>query len=546
MKLAGKILGAELAAPIAGARVTFKNQEQSSVHQAISREDGYWCLETDEYEGLLHFSAQGFVDKHIPVKDCPNVVRLLEDNLIGYQDKLWFNPGEKVNAYIHSSNSYEAKLFRHGLKKECVLDCGKQCSFIQSIPNGFFVDNGVEWEPTLKYTIPYNARPGLYSLLLSSKEDEEFAIPMIVSTPSKSHNSRSKLLVLASTNNWLSYNIWGGRSRYRNFENQSSDDFIGIDKPALKSRLKSLIASILPVTVKEFIKHTLLKKSLEAKAWQFHRLSIKRPFTNCALEQNTVFAPFTNHLAAGEWRVLAWLEREGFEYDIISGYELHNNPDLVSKYKALIFSTHCEYWSRKMYEGVLKYHNNNGLWIINISGNTMYREVDFYKDGSHRCTSLRFSRSVADEAQLLGVRFSMSDYSTCAKYKITAPLHWAFKGIPVNPKFPYFGGMSLNQNTTKKTKRYDPGRPGLLNGLQGLGASGWETDKIANNAPSDMKLIAKGCNKSGGANMVVREPRGSRGGMFTASSLVFGGALLIDEVASMLVNNILERALNEE
>ncbi len=95
-----------------------------------------------------------------------------------------------------------------------------------------------------------------------------------------------------------------------------------------------------------------------------------------------VCRPFINHLGGAEWRVLAWLERENINYDVISGAELHNNPSLLKNYQALLLSTHSEYWTRKMYQGLKFYHEQKGLWVINISGNSIYREIEFYQDGS--------------------------------------------------------------------------------------------------------------------------------------------------------------------
>lgn len=196
-----------------------------------------------------------------------------------------------------------------------------------------------------------------------------------------------------------------------------------------------------------------------------------------------------------------------------------------------------------MYEGIKAYHEQNGLWLVNISGNTMFREVEFFEDGSTRCVSLSFAESCADETQLLGVRFSESDYGTCAPYKIIQPDHWAFDTVPFRRQHQTFGGLSLNQNVPQTYDRYDPGRPGLPNGLEGMGASGWETDKLSKTAPDDIEVIAKGTNRWGGADMVIREPDKNRGGMFSASSLTFSGALLIDNVASTIVRNVLSKAL---
>jgi hypothetical protein len=106
-----------------------------------------------------------------------------------------------------------------------------------------------------------------------------------------------------------------------------------------------------------------------------------------------------------------------------------------------------------------------------------------------------------------------------------------------------FGASSLNRNTPKTRSRYDPGRPGLEQGLKGAGASGWEMDKVSDTAPRDVTVIAKGLNSQGGADMVVREMSGKRGGMFSASSVTFSGCLLIDDAASTVVKNVVCKAL---
>ncbi|MCW8930057.1 MAG: hypothetical protein OQL19_07475, partial [Gammaproteobacteria bacterium] len=309
-------------------------------------------------------------------------------------------------------------------------------------------------------------------------------------------------------------------------------------KRLLYIKFSAILAKTLPVKVIDIIK-TMIK--YQPPSWKFKKLTIKRPYSNCLLEGSSVYLPFTNHLASAEWRLLAWLERENINYDLISGFELHKNPEVLSQYNALILSSHCEYWTREMYDAVYKSHTNNHLWLLNLSGNTMYREIEFYPDGSTRCVSLSFAQSYADESQLTAVRFSMNDYGTCAPYKILKPEHWCFKGIPINKNYPIFGEKSLLQNTLQSSNRYDPGRPGLASGLTGSGASGWETDKLTTTAPKDSILIAKGMNKGGGADMIIREPYGHRGGLFTASSITFGSSLLIDYTASELLKNILSK-----
>lgn len=472
---------------------------------------------------IIRFQKDGYVAKEFKADELPSKIRLLEDKLIGYQVKLWFLPGEQIKAFIHAPELFTAKIFRHGLQKKLSLDLGHFPPQQQQVPDKHFVEDGLNWRASIEYTMPHDAIPGIYSLLLQSK-NEKFAIPFIVSTPPSKYGKRSKILVLASTNTWQSYNLWGGRSRYRNFEDGLTE---GVATPSTISSIKATIGPLLPEFIKKSIR-ILLRENRERISWMFKKLTIKRPFTNCGLEEDNPFRPFTNHLAAGEWRLLAWLEREGYNYDIIPGYELHNNPELLKNYRCLILNTHCEYWTREMYDGLKKFHEEENGWILNISGNSIYREIEFFSDGSTRCVSLSFKDSCEDETQILGVRFSSSDYATCAPYKILKPNHWVFQRVPI-PKSKVFGGLSLNQNTQ--------------NTLDGVGASGWETDKLCKSSPRDIKLVAKGLNSKGGADMVVRESNGKRGGMFSASSIVFGSCLLIDNTSSIIVKNVLSRAL---
>ena len=121
------------------------------------------------------------------------------------------------------------------------------------------MESGLSWVPDVFLLNPPNVKPGLYSLLLESDNQHKFAIPFIVSTPKTNYGKDSKLLVLASTNTWQSYNLWGGRSRYRNFEEGCSSDFMDKNRLNLKQIFKYLFG-FSPFSIKSFIKQTILKK----------------------------------------------------------------------------------------------------------------------------------------------------------------------------------------------------------------------------------------------------------------------------------------------
>jgi len=543
MEWKGSVRGADQCLPLAGVDVVARDAGLNELGRAQSNAAGEWELTTSQQPRDFRFSHRGFDDKIVASSSLKETTRLLESSLVGYYDKLWFYPGESLAARVYSPQDFQSRLFRHGIRREEVLDLGTTGRTIQEIPDDWFVETGVNWDETLRYQIPPDARPGLYSLNCKSDSDE-FAIPMIVSTPPEQRGVTSKLLVVASTTTWQAYNFWGGRNLYRSCEDCLPVD-VPLSRPSRALRFKSKLKANLPQPILGLLRRMLGKEATPSEPeWRFQRLSGLRPCTNAALEQTDPLLPFMNHLAAGEWRLLAWLEKQAIPYDIVSCHELHLDPNLLQNYRAVLLNTHSEYWSRKMYKGLRKFHLEQRGWLLNISGNSIFREVELDAEGGLRCVGMSFAETCADETEILCVRHTDSDNGSCAPFRILRPEHWAFANAPLAADL-VFGKRSLNQNTRDQKVHFDAARLGLREFLDGEGASGWETDKRSRTAPKDAIVIAKGQNPFGGADMVIREPGDTRGGLFSASSITFSGSLLIDDVASTLVQNVIHRALHE-
>ncbi len=545
----GYVKNASLCLPIEGALVEGLNKHNKIISSCYSDSDGFWSLDDTAKISKIRFQKEGYVTKEISAtKNVSKIVRLIENQIIGYTEKLWFLPGEKICFYIHSVSEYTAQLYRNGIKTEKLVDFGIQKPYRQVVPDSYFVAEGLNWVKSIEFQIPDNFRPGLYTLHLQliNQPANEYNLTFLISTKPENYGKESDLLVLASSNTWQAYNIWGGRSRYRNFEDPIITN--------LTTRLREFIIKYFPEPIKNQVRkiiksHIVVTQKDHPDAWEFRPLSLKRPHPNCSINQRDVLTPFTSHLAEGEWRLLAWLEQNNFAYDFVSGFELHRDPNILSKYKAVILSTHCEYWSKQMFEQLIKFHQNGGA-ILNLSGNSIYREVEFDHLGNMHCVSLRFSESVADESALLGVRFDMKGYQTSAPFKVIKPDHWIFNGVDLTAG-DTFSESSLNKPFASKNKlsNYDPTKPGIniKNKFKKDGGSGWETDKITKTAPDDVQLLAKGTNPhKGGADMIIREPNDGRGIVFSASSITFGGSLLIDSKSAIIVKNLLKKVLKSE
>lgn len=86
-----------------------------------------------------------------------------------------------------------------------------------------------------------------------------------------------------------------------------------------------------------------------------------------------------SHLMRADRFPQAWLEREGYRYDIISDVDLHRNPGMLAGYKVFVVVGHNEYWSLPMYRGLEKYLKGGGNLVV-LSGNTMGWRVSFNDD----------------------------------------------------------------------------------------------------------------------------------------------------------------------
>lgn len=81
-----------------------------------------------------------------------------------------------------------------------------------------------------------------------------------------------------------------------------------------------------------------------------------------------------SHLMRGERFTHTWLEKQGYDFDVITNLDLHRDPGLLDGYKALIINGHDEYWSAKMYDGLDRYLKNGGATAV-LSGNTMFWRI---------------------------------------------------------------------------------------------------------------------------------------------------------------------------
>lgn len=530
---------------LCGVQIEFQQAGQTrAVVQSTPRGAVVAELPPGEYEVTLVHPGHGSkrVTLALPQAE-PHQFRLLADGLLGYVWPREVKTGERSEFRVHSSEPYRLSLWRYGWKREFVrllgwFDEHGPRATVQITPDGDYTQTGVHWN-SVGYGSPHHTqfitgpeRSGLYYLhAVQESSGRFFSFPWVVA-PAR---PRAPIAVLAATNTWLAYNNFGGRSNY-------------------------VCADRLPPTPTVNARQDLVRytQADSFSEWgrpdeEYQPLSFERPEPGNAVgEHEEVTDPIRGRLPCGmapaEWRLLGWLEREGFDYDYYSEAHLHFGELDLDAYRVLMISVHPEYWSREMYQKVKRWVFDRGGRLMYLGGNGLNCEVEFLgrdrlrfktflppaapgragaadpRDPSVTLES-RMHRTLESEASLLGVVWTESGVMTAAPYEVRDASHWVFAGTGLK-NGDLFGQASLHER------------------IHG-GASGHETDKLSPHSPPAATVLAKGTNpEEGGAEMVCFETAGG-GAVFSAGSISYVHSLLVDEPLSRLTANVVARFLEK-
>jgi N,N-dimethylformamidase len=524
---------------LADVLLEFMRGEESVTVRSTPRGAVYADLTPGAYRVTLAKEGYGAKTVEVHVKQGePYAFRLLSNRLLGYVWPKWVRSGERGEFRVHSVEAYRLSLVRYGWEKELVRLLGwydehGPRAVVQITPDGDYTQSGVQWNRQ-GYASAHHGqsvlapeRSGLYYFHAETEAGAFFAFPWVVAPAAP----QASVAVLAATNNWNAYNNFGGRSNYIN-------------------------ASGLPPTPIVNARQDLPRYAGGTYGeWQapddaYLPLSFDRPEPGNSLPRDArITDPIRGrdgcHQAPAEWRLLGWLEREGFAYDLYSETQLHNGTLELDAYRVLILGGHPEYWSETMYRRVKEWVYARGGRLMYLGGNGLNCAVEFPDSATMRCLSYlssldgstgmtdptdptrrfdsRFHRCVEPEASLLGVTTTATGIMTAAPYRVIEDTHWIFTetGLRAGDTF---GHANLHERCHG-------------------GASGHETDKRSLFSPPETVLLAKGLNPDeGGAEMVTYTTE-SGGAVFSVGSITYIASLPVDAPISRITRNVLEQFL---
>lgn len=217
------------------------------------------------------------------------------------------------------------------------------------------------WEATHEFRIPEHAKPGLYVGRLRFEldgRDADYDITFIVRKPAQA--APAPILVLCAVSSWLAY---------------ASTPFAKnvVDDPVWPRRSAGL-ESCHP-EAPAYCSYT------DHRAGQpCYQVGLRMPWPNAS--PNALYDPEGSGFsqwARLERRLHVWLERQGYDFDVIGDIDLHRDPSLLARYRTVFVNGHSEYWSTPAVDGLDDYLRRGGSAIV-LSGNTMYLRVSYDED----------------------------------------------------------------------------------------------------------------------------------------------------------------------
>lgn len=298
---------------------------------------------------------------------------------------------------------------------------------------------------TYQYNLK-NINSGLYGITL----DQEYFHPLII----KNSKTKNKVLFLFNTNTWQAYNVFEGKSYYRNY-----------DYPDPKNNRR------IPISV------------------SFHR-----PFYNNFPNEICISDEIKKYLLENKIKINHSIILEIIFYSYLKSlhinFEVCCDRDLedlnyIKKFKNIIICGHAEYWTFKMLDNLNAFHNVYNNNIINFAGNISYRLVVFKDNLLNKRSQIfnqRTPRFKILPHELFKVWYNGDGFNTYDHYVILEKEHPIFNNIDGQ--------------------------------LIGKRISGYETDKVINK-DLEKYILARGNNPisrqdketkcKGGGNLIIIE-----------------------------------------
>lgn len=286
----------------------------------------------------------------------------------GYTSQPSYAPGETVDLHVSTTaDTWGFEVWRDGATFEKVHAVSGLPGVTHPVPDDV-VATGCAWPVGATVDIPDDWRSGGYVVVLHGERDgattsQDAFFVLRASRP----GTKSKLAMVVATYSWQEYNDWGGGCGY------FSDEFIDHTADPLEVREKSFKARLsfqrpwsrglirCPVGVPRLAQPPL---ALGA--------AVGVPAADWAISNGYSIWTIANGWARYDGLTARWLEAEGYEPDLLSQWDLDNDPSVLDDYDVVVTTGHDEYWTAQGRRALDEFIEGGGRYA-RLAGNIIWQ-----------------------------------------------------------------------------------------------------------------------------------------------------------------------------
>ncbi|MFM2280335.1 MAG: hypothetical protein RLZZ444_2566 [Pseudomonadota bacterium] len=276
-----------------------------------------------------------------------------------YVDRHTYAPGEEVSVHLNSSErNLRAIVLRDGAIPQTMLTLTGIQGARHETPDQASVE-GCGWPVAFSFKPGTDWPSGGYKLILWSEENARIASETIFILRPASGQGRGRILFIPPTATWSAYNDWGGSNHYEGITGPNRDLYspiVSADRPFAKGFVS--LPPDAPRVALDHVPDLMAPPRYPHMEWAWRTGHSKK-------YASSGWASYDRHM-------LHWLERQGYQVDIISQTDLHYRPDLLASYPLVLFAGHDEYWSWAMRDAVDAYVEGGGR-VARFAGNFMWQ-----------------------------------------------------------------------------------------------------------------------------------------------------------------------------
>ena len=219
------------------------------------------------------------------------------------------------------------------------------------------------WEVDFQFTVPKGLTSGLYAAHIASGRDEDF-IPFVI-RPERGNKS-ADLVFVVPTASYMAY----------------ANEHMMTDAP-LAEHLTDQVVVMEPTDV-----YLHEHREYGASCYDLHSDGSGVCYTSRLRPVLTMRPKYQSWLGGkgsslwqmnADTHIIDWLESNGYAYDCITDEDLHNEGySALAPYRVFMTSTHHEYWSKEMWDGLDAFKKAGGR-LMYMGANAWYWRVAYHR-----------------------------------------------------------------------------------------------------------------------------------------------------------------------